>query len=294
MNLRRIGLFLATNLLVMATIWLVLGVTGLWRYASPYGMNLPGLLLFSAVIGFGGAFISLFLSKWMAKTFMGVRVLDPSASLHPYDRWLIETVHAQARKAGITKMPEVGVYDSPEVNAFATGPSRNNSLVAVSSGLLSQMDQAAVEGVLAHEVAHVANGDMVTMTLLQGVVNTFVVFLARIVSNIVASFVPSDARALVYFLAVFVFQIAFGILGSLVVFAFSRYREYRADAGGAALAGTDKMVHALQSLRRTLPYLQKDQGALATMKISGPGTMFQLFSSHPPLEDRIARLQLGR
>lgn len=192
-------------------------------------------------------------------------------------------------------MPEVGIYDSPEVNAFATGPSKNRSLVAVSSGLLERMDDDAVSGVLAHEVAHIANGDMVTMTLLQGVINTFVVFLSRICAYIASRFVKEEVAPIVHFIAVIIFDILFSILGSMVAMAFSRYREYRADAGGAQLAGKEKMIHALQSLQHTVQLVDTEQKSVAAFKISGKkGGFLGLFASHPDLDDRIARLQAGR
>ncbi len=226
---------------------------------------------------------------------MKVKVLDPNGSLSAHERSVVEKVHRLSRAAGLTHMPEVGIYQSPEVNAFATGPSKKRSLVAVSSGLLTVMDDDAVEGVIAHEVAHVANGDMVTMTLLQGVVNTFVVFFSRIAAIIVSRFVRSEMQGIVQFAAIIIFQILFSILGSLVVMAFSRYREFHADRGGADLAGRDKMAHALRSLQA---YVERanvkgrtDDSAIQTMKINGNSGMAKLFSSHPDLNERIARLE---
>ena len=224
---------------------------------------------------------------------MGVRVLNPEKDSLTYDeQQLVDRVHRLSRAAGLSKMPEVGIYQSSEVNAFATGPSKRRSLVAVSTGLLHEMDDAAVEGVIAHEVAHVANGDMVTMTLLQGIVNTFVVFLSRIAAWIASRFVPREELVpIVHFIAVIVFQIIFSILGSLVVFAYSRHREFHADRGGADLAGKDKMIHALRSLEAyTSRIKDDDQAAVATLKISGKRKA-SLFSTHPDLNERIRRLE---
>ncbi|WP_203290038.1 protease HtpX [Metabacillus sp. cB07] len=288
---KRIFLFLLTNILVLTTIGIVLSLLGVGSYVTAEGgIDLISLLVFSAVVGFSGSFISLIMSKWMAKMMMGVKVLKPDQNLSAYERNLVERVHRLARAAGIRKMPEVGIYQSREVNAFATGPSKNNSLVAVSTGLLEEMDDAAVEGVLAHEVAHISNGDMVTMTLLQGIVNTFVVFLARIAAWIASRFVREDMAPIVHFIAVLVFQILFSILGSLVVFAFSRHREFYADKGGADLAGKDKMVHALRMLKGYTQRISSDQSSVASLKISGKRGL-ALFSTHPDLDERIRRLE---
>jgi heat shock protein HtpX len=291
--LKRIGFFLLVNILVLLTISIVLSVLGVGSYIEGDQLNLQTLLIFSAVVGFSGAFISLALSRIMAKWMMRVKVLDPDkGNLSPQERELVERVHRLARNAGISKMPEVGYYESMEVNAFATGPTRNRSLVAVSSGLLQRMDYDAVEGVLAHEVAHIANGDMVTMTLVQGVVNTFVVFLSRIAAFVASRFVREDVAPIVHFIAIIVFQILFSILGSMAVMAYSRYREFHADAGGADLAGKDKMIHALQSLKRSVELVDNRQPSLATLKINGGRRGWtRLFSSHPDLDERIRQLQ---
>lgn len=288
---RRIFLFILTNILVLTTIGIVLSILPIGSYInSSGGLELGSLLAFSAVIGFSGAFISLAMSRWMAKMMMKVRVLDPDGSLSPMERDVVEKVHRLSRAAGLTHMPQVGIYDSPEVNAFATGPSKRRSLVAVSTGLMHEMDDDAIEGVIAHEVAHVANGDMVTMTLLQGVVNTFVVFLARIAAWAVSRFVREEMAPIVHLIAVIVFQIVFSILGSLVVFAYSRHREYHADRGGADLAGKDKMVHALKALQVYSNRIRGEESeAIATLKINGKKGA-SLFSTHPPLDDRIERL----
>ncbi|MCO4851105.1 protease HtpX [Bacillus vallismortis] len=294
---KRIFLFILTNILVLTTIGIVLSVlssvTGVGTYfTADGGIDPIALLVFSLVVGFVGSFMSLAMSRWMAKTMMGVKVLNPEKHTLSYEeQQLVDRVHRLSRSAGLTKMPEVGIYRSHEVNAFATGPSKRRSLVAVSSGLLEQMDDAAVEGVLAHEVAHIANGDMVTMTLLQGIVNTFVVFLSRIAAWIASRFVKEDLAPIVHFIAVIVFQIVFSILGSLVVFAYSRHREFHADRGGADLAGKDKMIHALRTLQSYSSRIKEDdQTAVQTLKINGKKHS-SLFSTHPDLNERIRRLE---
>lgn len=288
---KRLFLFILTNILVIVTIGIILTILPIGSYITASGgIDMGTLLVFSAVVGFSGAFISLAISRWMAKMMMGVKVLNPNGPLSDAERILVEKVHQLSRQAGLRKMPEVGIYDSPEVNAFATGPSKSRSLVAVSTGLLHEMDGDAVEGVLAHEVAHIANGDMVTMTLLQGVVNTFVVFLSRIAAWAVSRFVREEMAPIVHLIAVIVFQILFSILGSLVVLAYSRYREFHADRGGAELAGKQKMVHALQSLKTYTNRIRNEEASLATLKINNKSGM-RLFSSHPDLDERIQRLQ---
>ncbi|MBP1933116.1 protease HtpX [Ammoniphilus resinae] len=292
---KRIGLFFLVNILVIVTIGIITSLLGVRGYITSQGIDFGALLVFSAVVGFSGALISLAMSRMMAKWVMGVKVIDPNGPLHPAERQLLDEVYALSRKAGIMVMPQVGIYDSPEVNAFATGPTKNRSLVAVSRGLLERMDRDAVSGVLAHEVAHISNGDMVTMTLLQGVINTFVVFLSRIFAYVASRFVKEDIAPIVHFIAVIVFDILFSILGSMVVMAFSRYREYHADAGGAYLAGKDKMIHALQSLKQTVQFVDTEQQSVAALKISGKrGGFLSLFASHPDLDDRIERLKRGR
>jgi heat shock protein HtpX len=288
---KRIFFFLLTNVLVLVTISMILGFTGAGNYIKANGIDFGALLVFSAIVGFCGSFISLAMSRWMAKKMMGVRVINPDGAISGMERDIVEKVHRLSRAAGLTVMPEVGIYDSPEVNAFATGPSKKRSLVAVSSGLLYEMDDAAIEGVIAHEVAHIANGDMVTMTLLQGVMNTFVVFLSRIVAYIASRFVKEELAPIVHFIAVIVFQIAFSILGSLVVLAYSRYREYHADKGGADLAGKDKMIHALQSLKAYSARIkgEDEATAISTLKINGKRKSL-LFSTHPDIDERIQRL----
>ncbi len=292
--MKRILLFILTNLLVMITIGIILSVFGVSSYLNESGgIDFGSLLVFSAIVGFTGAFISLAMSRWMAKMMMKVQVLKPEDNLSYGERQVVDMVHRLSRAAGLTHMPEVGIYESNEVNAFATGPSKKRSLVAVSTGLLNELDENAVEAIIAHEVAHVANGDMVTMTLLQGVVNTFVVFLSRIAAWAVSRLVKEELAGLVHFIAVIVFQIAFSILGSLVVLAYSRHREFHADAGGAHLAGRDKMIHALRGLKAYQDRMQdSQQTAISTLQISGKKRS-ALFSTHPDLEERIRRLQAG-
>jgi len=289
----RIFLFLATNAAVLVLVSVVFHLFGIEGVLAQNGvdLNLQALLTMSAVIGFGGAFISLAMSKFIAKRSMGVHVIDQPRN--PSEQWLVETVRHHAEKAGIG-MPEVGVFQSPEPNAFATGMNRNAALVAVSTGLLQNMQRAEVEAVLGHEVTHVANGDMVTMGLLQGVVNTFVIFLSRVIGHVVDRVVFKTERGYgpAYFITSIVGQIFLSILASMIVMWFSRRREYRADAGGASLAGRNNMIGALQSLRRQQEAMDLP-GTLAAFGISGSmGTgIRRLFMSHPPLEDRISALQ---
>ena len=289
---KRIFLFLLTNILVMLTITILVQVLGLGRGLG--GGGLAGLMIFCLVWGMAGSLISLALSRVMAKRMMGVRVIDPNSS-DPTERTLVEIVHGLARGARLPALPEVGIYDSPEVNAFATGPTKSRALVAVSSGLLGRMNRDEVEGVLGHEITHVANGDMVTMTLLQGVVNAFVLFFARVIAFAVSQNVRQESRGMVNFFIVIVLQIVLSLLGALVVAAFSRWREFRADHGGATLAGTPKMIAALERLRRNAEMVDTSHEALATLKIAGaPSRFMALLASHPPLEERIARLQQYR
>jgi heat shock protein HtpX len=291
--MKRIGLFLLVNLLVLTTIVIVTSVLGVNHYITSSGLDYYSLLIFAAVVGFSGSLISLLLSKWMAKKMMNVRILNPDSHLNSQEHQLLSSIHNLARQAGLSKMPEVGIYPSSEVNAFATGPSRNNSLVAVSQGLLDRMDRDSLEGVLAHEIAHVANGDMVTMTLLQGIINTFVVFLSRIIAYFASMFVKEEMRGIVHFLSIIVFQILLSILGSIAVMAYSRHREFAADSGGAALAGKHKMIKALKSLKATVNSVDTSQEALASFKISGEKRqgLRQLLSTHPDLDERIEHLE---
>ena len=286
---KRIFLFLLTNLAVVLTLSVVLSVLGVGRYVGPGGLDIRALAIFCLVWGMGGAFISLQLSRWMAKRATGVTRIDGQTGRPELD-WLHSTVARLTQQANLP-MPEVGVYDSPEVNAFATGPSKSRSLVAVSSGLLRAMRRDEVEGVLAHEVAHIANGDMVTMTLLQGVMNAFVMFLARVIAFALASRGRDDDRGGVNYLVVFLLEIVLGIFGSMVTAWFSRQREFRADYGGATLAGKDRMLAALRRLAANRELVDPRHQALATAKINGTRNWMVFFSTHPPLEARIAALE---
>src|SRR5699024_3017557 len=289
---KRIFYFLLTNILVLLTISIVLQVTGARYYLDGNGINFGALLIFSAIIGFVGSFVSLGISRIVAKKMMGVQVIDPSKEMRSYERMLVEKVHQLSRAAGLTHMPEVGMYVSDEVNAFATGPSKKRSLVAVSTGLLNEMDEDAIEGVLAHEVAHIANGDMMTMTLLQGVVNTFVVFLARVVAFVASRFAREELAPIIHFIAIIVFPFLFSILGSIVINVYSRHREFHADRGGADLAGKDKMSHALEMLKVYANRMSgaDEQTSVATLKIGGRKKKSMLFSTQPDIDERIARL----
>jgi heat shock protein HtpX len=299
---KRIFLFLVVNLLVMATLSLVLNLLHVRPYLTTYGLDMQSLLLFCLVWGMGGALISLALSRAMAKWLMGVRVIDPNTRDPDHAR-LVSLVHALARQAHLRDMPEVGIYDSYEVNAFATGPTQKRSLVAVSSGLLRRMSQRDVEGVLAHEISHIVNGDMVTLTLVQGVVNAFVMFLARVLAYLFSSAGRGrDQQAaplsyVSYTLFVFVFEILFMVLGSLVIAWFSRMREFRADQGGAELAGRDAMIGALESLKtlQTIrdPHAEKPSFQAFKISTGGRSGWMRLFATHPPLDVRIARLKQG-
>jgi heat shock protein HtpX len=291
---KRVFLFLLTNIAVVLVISLILGLLGIGDYVGPAGLDLTALAAFCLVWGLVGSFISLAISRWIAKHAMGVRLVDGRTGRDELD-WLYRTVERLTQQAQLP-MPEVGFYDSPEVNAFATGPSRSRSLVAVSSGLLRSMRRDEVEGVLAHEVAHIANGDMVTMTLLQGVINAFVMFLARVIAFAIASRGNSrdDRSPMAEYMMVMVLQIVFGILGSLITSWFSRQREFRADRGGATLAGRDRMIAALKRLAANRELVDTSHAELATLKINGMPGWVALFSTHPPLEMRIAALENAR
>ena len=290
---KRIGLFLATNIAVLVVLSVAVQLLGLEDVlrGTGSGLNLTGLLIISAIIGFAGSFISLLMSKFAAKMTTGAKVIENPSSAT--ESWLVNTVQRQAQQAGIG-VPEVAVYDSPEPNAFATGWNRNNSLVAVSTGLLRSMTKEEVEAVLGHEVSHVANGDMVTLTLIQGVVNTFVIFLSRIVGHIVDKAVfRSEGYGPGYFITTIVAQIIFGILASTIVMWFSRQREFRADAGGASLAGRQQMIDALarlESMQHGKNQLPQQMSAMGISGGVGQG-LKRLFMSHPPIAERIAALQ---
>lgn len=289
--IKRIGLFLVVNVLVMITISFFLNVILPLLGIRLEPGSMIGLLAFCAAWGFGGAFVSLFISKWMAKRSMGVQMIDPN-TMNPQERDLYSMVERLSAAAGLPKMPEVGIYPSPDINAFATGPSRKNSMVAVSTGLLERMQKNEIEGVIGHEIAHISNGDMVTMTLVTGVVNSFVLFFSRIIANIASSSVDEKLAGVVYFATTIILDIAFSILGSIAIAYFSRIREYRADYGGALYAGRDKMIAGLRRLQANYPQMAPDNGNMATMKISNkPAGLMALFSTHPSLESRIERLQ---
>jgi len=289
--MKRIVLFLITNLAVLVVLSVAMRLLGIDQYIAAQGGSAWGLLVFAAVFGFGGAFISLAMSKWSAKRMMGVRVIDQPRD--NVERWLVETVRAQAQEVGIG-MPEVGIFDSPEPNAFATGANKNKALVAVSTGLLQRMRKEEVEAVLGHEVGHVANGDMVTLTLIQGVVNTFVIFLARVIGNFVdkAIFKNENGGGMGYFAVVIVAEIFLGILASIIVASFSRKREFRADAAGALLVSPTAMIGALEALKRThQPEGLPQQMAAFGISAGVPSGFKRLFMSHPPLDERIEMLK---
>ncbi len=291
--MKRIFLFLATNLAVILLLTLVINLLGLDSYLDARMGNYTNLLIFAAVIGFGGAFISLAMSKWMAKMAMGVQVIAQPAN--ETERWLLETVRRFAETAHIAT-PEVGIFNSPTPNAFATGARKNAALVAVSTGLLQTMRRDEVEAVVGHEIAHVANGDMVTLTLITGVVNTFVVFLARVIGSLVDSATrgnnESSGPGIGYFATVMVSQLVLGLFASMIVAWFSRQREFRADAGGAYLAGTRSMIGALEALKRAHSPKPLPQ-QFAAFGINGgiPQGLQKLFMSHPPLDERIVALE---
>jgi heat shock protein HtpX len=289
--MKRIFLLVATNVAILLVLSVSLRLLGVDRILDERGgLDFNALLIFSAVLGFGGSLISLALSKVIAKRSMGVRVIE-----QPHDAaeaWLLETVRRQAQAAGIG-MPEVGIFDSPDMNAFATGPRRNNALVAVSSGLLRGMSRREAEAVLGHEISHVANGDMVTLTLIQGVVNTFVIFLSRVIGYVVDRVVFKTERGHgpAFLITTIVAQLVLGILASMIVMWFSRYREFRADSGGARLEGRDAMIGALERLRQQHPQpLPEQMAAFGISGTLGQG-LKRLFMTHPPLEERIAALR---
>jgi heat shock protein HtpX len=286
--LKRVFLFLATNLAVLALVSIVMSILGV------RADQFSGLLVMAALFGFGGSLISLLMSKWVAKRFTGAQVIVQPRN--ESEQWLVATVRRQAEAAGIG-MPEVAVYDAPEINAFATGANRNNALVAVSTGLLRAMNRDEAEAVLGHEVSHVANGDMVTMALLQGVLNTFVIVLARVVGRVVDGFISGDREGggIGYFAIVFVLDLVFGLFASMIAMWFSRHREFRADIGGATLAGREKMIAALERLSLTYGHSTLPQQVAAFGISGGVGHgLAKLMRSHPPLEERIAALRSAR
>ncbi len=288
--MKRIFLFLVTNLAILVVISITLRLLGVDRIMNQSGgLNFNALLVMSVVMGFAGSIISLLMSKWMAKRSVGAHVIETPANAT--EQWLVNTVKRQAEQAGIG-MPEVAIYDSPEINAFATGWNRNSALVAVSTGLMNNMSADEAEAVLGHEVSHVANGDMVTLTLVQGVVNTFVIFFSRIIGFVVDRMIFKNERGegIGFFVSSMIAQLVLGVLANMVVMWFSRYREFHADTGGAQLAGKQKMIAALERLK-----LNQEQAALpkgvAAFGISGGGAFSRLFMTHPPLEERIEALR---
>lgn len=296
--LKRIFIFFAVSMLVSITISFLMSVLGIGHYISAAGLNYGSLMAFCLLWGIGGSFIALLISKPLAKWSMGVKIISKDENEH---RDLVMKVHQLAVKAGLKVMPEVGIYESMEVNAFATGRSKNSSLVAVSSGLLSRMNKEEAEGVLAHEVAHIANGDMVTMALVQGVINAFVMFFSRIAAFAISQAMRNDeddapASPWANALIVFALDIVFGILAMPIVAWFSRYREFRADNGGAMLAGKETMIAALESLQRAYPQMVEVKSEanpnFQSMQISSKESVMKLFSTHPPLEERIKALRL--
>ena len=288
--MKRIFLFLATNMAIVLVLSVTMRLLGVEPYLNANGLNLGSLLIFAAVMGFGGSFISLAISKWSAKKAMGVQVIEaPSTST---EFWLVETVRKYSAEAGI-KMPEVGIFDTPEVNAFATGMTKNSSLVAVSSGLLRQMSKSEAEAVIGHEVAHIANGDMVTLALIQGVVNTFVMFLSRVIGHVVdrVVFKTENGHGPAFFVTMIVAELVLGVLASIIVMYFSRQREFRADRGGAGLAGRSNMIAALQRLNSLHPAPLPEKLAAFGISGGGAGGIKRLFMTHPPLEERIEALR---
>ena len=287
----RVLLYVATNFAIMLVLWIVLSILGV---STAQG---SGLLIMALVFGFGGSMISLFISKWMAKRSMGVQVIEQPST--PFEQWLFEVVRRQSDARG-NRMPEVGIFDTPEPNAFATGWNRNDALVAVSTGLLQNMNKDEIEAVVGHEISHVANGDMVTLALIQGVLNTFVIVLARVIGGVVDSALRGQDNeggvGIGYFVVSIIAEILLGILASIIVMWFSRFREFRADAGGAGLAGREKMIAALRALQRVHEPHDLPSGEFAAFGISGNigDGLKKLFASHPPLEERIAALEAAR
>jgi len=301
MNLKRITLFILVNVLIVATISIVTHFLGLSHYLTKNGINFEMLIGFCLLWGFGGAFFSLLISKKIAYWLMGVQKKDSKLvqSYHAKYSWIESRLIEYSRKAGLEVVPDLGIYQSDDINAFATGPSKSNSLVAFSTGLLNNMSDDEIEGVLAHEVAHISNGDMVTMTLVQGVVNSFVMFIARIISWFISQSVEEERRPMVQFISTIVLEILFGILGIITIAYFSRIREFKADFDGAKIAGHSKMINALKALKSKIENVSDNQEntkdfepALASLKINNKKNFFKLFSTHPPLDERIKQLNI--
>ena len=291
--MKRTLLFLGTNMAILLVLSVTMRLLGVEPYLTAQGLNLTSLLIFAAVMGFGGAFISLAISKWTVKRSMGVQVIQAPANSTEF--WLVETVRKYSTAAGI-KMPEVGIFDSPDVNAFATGMTKNSSLIAVSTGLLQQMTRPEAEAVLGHEVAHAANGDMVTMALIQGVVNTFVMFLSRVIGHTVDRVIFKNERGHgpAFFVTMIIAELVLGVLASIIVMRFSRQREFRADRGGASLAGRKNMIAALERLNALHPQPLPDKMAAFGIAGGAKGGIKRLFMTHPPLEERIAALKAAQ
>ncbi|PIS01217.1 MAG: protease HtpX [Chlamydiae bacterium CG10_big_fil_rev_8_21_14_0_10_35_9] len=299
-GIKRIFLFLSINFLVILMISFILHLFNIQPYLTHYGLDYNSLLIFCFLWGMIGALVSLSLSRFIAKSVMGVRVIDPNTTDPDYQT-LLRMVERLTQKAHLSNIPEVGVYQSNEVNAFATGPTKRRSLIAVSTGLLNRMKENEIEAILGHEMSHIANGDMVTMTLLQGVVNAFVMFLARVIAYAVSGLGRSNKNSgssgsyFSYMMFVYLFEVVFMILGSMVVATYSRFREYRADAGGAHLAGKEHMISALQSLRvmQEIKDIRHENASFQSLKIAAPSKkgLIMLFATHPPIDQRIERLQ---
>lgn len=287
---KRYFLFFAVNIGIVITISLILNLLGVAPYIEARGINMESLAIYCLIWGMGAAFISLGISRIMAKLMMGVKVISPTTRDNEL-QWLVNKTHEFAKAAGLRKMPEVGIYESPELNAFATGPTKSRALVAVSTGLLHRMSRDEVEGVLAHEVSHIANGDMVTMTLIQGVMNAFVMFLARLIAFALTQNMKEESRPMARIFITIGLEIVLAIASAIVVAYFSRRREYRADHGGAILAGRDNMIAALRALKRNFEPIDQRGQALATLKISTGDTFAAILATHPPLADRIRKLE---
>ncbi len=299
---KRIALFLVVNALVIVTISILINLIGLRPYLTARGIDYGSLLIMAALFGFVGAFISLQLSRWTAKTGMGVRLIDVQNPGSSEEMRLVQLVRRLCDQAGLDKLPEIGIYRSPEVNAFATGPSRRRALLAISSGLLGAMDSHAVEGVLGHEISHIVNGDMVTMTLVQGIVNTFVIFASYVLAILIEQAMSRDREGreegggmgfFMQYILINVLETALFFIASPIIYWFSRWREYRADAGSARLTGRETMIHALEQLKEATQVVDNRAPALSTFKINGRGRglMALLFATHPPIDARIAALK---
>jgi heat shock protein HtpX len=291
--IKRVSLFILTNFIVILTLSFFSSIFHIQPYLHKHGLNYGSLLVFCLIWGFGGSFISLLLSRFTAKKLMGVEIINPNIADPEYQA-LLKLIHDLSKKAGIKKMPQVGIYPSEEINAFATGPTKNRALIALSVGLLKRMNTDQIIGVVAHEISHIANGDMITLTLIQGVVNSFILFFARIVAYLITQNAREEFKRIINYSLILVFEIIFRLFGTIVVAAFSRHREFRADAGGAKLVGSDKMISVLNALKyqSNITHNKIDSPNLAAFKIYGKnGNIFSfLFATHPSLDSRIDRL----